>query len=463
MAVLVLDKRKTPLMPCTEKRARLLLDRGRAVVVKLYPLTIRLRDRVGGETQPVRIKLDPGSKTTGIAVTREEDGNKGTAVLFLAELTHRGRQISEGLTSRRACRRRRRGNLRYRAPRFDNRRRPQGWLPPSLKHRVDTTTSLVERLRKLCPVTGIAVERVRFDMQLLENPEISGVGYQQGTLAGYEVREYILERDGRCCAYCGVTDVPLNLDHVIPRSRGGSNRVSNLVCACVPCNEEKGPQPVEVFLKADPRRLAAVKARLKAPLKDAAAVNATVGRFGKPSTPRTFRSRLRPAAAPGSIGTTLASRRRTPSMLPASASSRRCRTGRYRRLGSRRPDAARTAGRNGQSTVFLVATACGPSPCVDSGPATSFGLRCPTASEPGFTSVALRCVRVVRSTSGRFRASTGSAAASSTAPTDTATATPAPPVGGPLSLPTACMGVSRGGSDDELGAGTPSRRGDKRA
>ena len=274
--VFVLDKHKKPLMPCTPKRARQMLERGRAVVHKVYPFTIRLKDRVGGEVQPVRVKIDPGSKVSGIALTREEDGNKPAHVLCLIELAHRGRQISEALTARAASRRRRRGaNLRYREPRFDNRRRPDGWLPPSLQHRVDTCMSWVDRLRRLAPVTGIAVERVRFDMQLLENPEISGVEYQQGTLAGYEVREYVLEKHGRCCAYCGATGVPLNLDHVVPRARGGSNRPSNLVPACIPCNDDKGAQPAEVFLADRPHVLARIKAALNAPLKDAAAVNTT--------------------------------------------------------------------------------------------------------------------------------------------------------------------------------------------
>ena len=273
MKVFVLDKHKKPLMPCSLYRAHLLLRRGRAVVHKRYPFTIRIKDRTDGERQDVRIKIDPGSKKTGVAIVRE---GKGTAVLWLGELEHRGRQISEALTTRRACRRRRRGNLRYRKPRFDNRGGDRtGWLAPSLRHRIDTTMSLVNRLRKLCPITGAAVERVRFDMQLLESPEISGVGYQQGTLAGYEVREYLLERDNRHCAYCGRTHLPLNLDHVIPRARGGSNRPSNLVLACIKCNDEKGTTSVEEFLAHDPERLAAIKAQLKRPLKDAAAVNAT--------------------------------------------------------------------------------------------------------------------------------------------------------------------------------------------
>ena len=277
MAVFVLDKKKKPLMPCSEKRARLLLERKKAVVHRMAPFTIRLKDRVGGVTQPVRVKLDPGSKTTGLAVVREEEGDgKTTAhVLFQAEIHHRGAAIKKKLDQRRAFRRRRRGNLRYRKPRVDNRTRPDGWLPPSLRHRVDTTLSWVDRLRRRVPVTGISQELVRFDMQQIDNPEISGVEYQQGTLAGYEAREYLLEKWGRTCAYCGASDVPLEIDHIHPRSRGGTDRVSNLTLACRACNQKKGNRPVEEFLAKNPERLSTILARAKAPLKDAAAVNAT--------------------------------------------------------------------------------------------------------------------------------------------------------------------------------------------
>ncbi len=277
MSVFVLDARKRPLMPCSEKRARLLLLRGRARVVRRYPFTIRLVDRrvENSVLQPVEIKLDPGSKTTGLAVVRAEGGNKPTAVLFLAELTHRGRKISEKLTARRAFRRRRRGNLRYRPARFDNRTRSEGWLAPSLRHRVETVSSWVARLRRLVPVTGLAMELVRFDMQAMENPDIEGAEYQRGTLAGYELRSYLLAKWDHACAYCGAVEVPLNLDHIVPRARGGSNRVSNLACACISCNEEKGARPVEEFLAGRPKILARVKAHAKRPLKDAAAVNAT--------------------------------------------------------------------------------------------------------------------------------------------------------------------------------------------
>ncbi|MBK1649424.1 RNA-guided endonuclease IscB [Rhabdochromatium marinum] len=284
MAVFVLDKQKNPLMPCTEKRARLLLQRGRAVVVRLHPFIIRLKDRIGGETQPLRLSLDPGSKTTGIAVVREVeriDPDTGEVcrdapVLWLAELAHRGTQIRERLAARCACRRRRRtANLRHRAPRFHNRTKPLGWLAPSLRHRLDTTLNWVQRLRRLAPITALSQELVRFDTQALQNPEISGVEYQHGELAGYEVREYLLEKWHRTCAYCGATQVPLEIEHIHPRSRGGSDRISNLTLACRPCNQRKGRQPIETFLARAPKRLAPIKAQAKAPLKDAAAVNTT--------------------------------------------------------------------------------------------------------------------------------------------------------------------------------------------
>src|SRR5438128_8152530 len=134
MAVFVLDKRKTPLMPCSERRARLLLERGKAVVHRRYPFTIRLKERVGGAVQAVRLKVDPGAQTTGVALVREDE--RGQHVLHLAEIAHRGPAIRKRLRQRAAFRRRRRSaNLRYRARRFANRRCPKGWLPPSLQSR----------------------------------------------------------------------------------------------------------------------------------------------------------------------------------------------------------------------------------------------------------------------------------------------------------------------------------------
>lgn len=275
MAVFVLDKLKKPLMPCSEKRARLLLDRGKAVVHRREPFTVRLKARVGGAQQPLRLKLDPGSKTTGVAVVRETGDEQ--QVLFLAEIAQRGGQIKKKLQQRANYRRRRRSaNLRYRSPRFANRTRPEGWLPPSLQHRVDTTVSWSWRLMCLAPITAIDQELVRFDMQLLQNPAISGVEYQQGTLQGYEIREYVFAKWGRACLYCGAENVPLQLDHLDPKARGGSNRPSNLAPACATCNgHAKKDVPLDVFLQGRPELLARIRAEQKRPLRDAAAVNTT--------------------------------------------------------------------------------------------------------------------------------------------------------------------------------------------
>ena len=225
--------------------------------------------------QKLRVKLDPGSKTSGVALVLEKQS--GIKVINLFEIIHRGRQISEALTARRQMRRTRRTrNLRYRAPGFLNRGNKQkGWLAPSLLHRVQTATSWVKRLMRFAPVGAISTELVRFDTQLMQNPEISGVEYQQGELQGYEVREYLLEKWGRQCAYCDAPNVPLEVEHMDAKSKGGSNRVSNLTLACRSCNETKDNSDIREFLKHEPARLTRILAQAKAPLKDAAAVNST--------------------------------------------------------------------------------------------------------------------------------------------------------------------------------------------
>ena len=272
--VFVLSNTKQPLMPCSPARARQMLRDGKAAVFRKYPFTIILKGRESGEVQPVSVKIDPGSRTTGFAVVARF--KSGQTVVFAAELEHRGQAIKNSLAARRALRRGRRSRkTRYRAPRFNNRTRPSGWLPPSRKHRVETTLAWVERFRRLAPVAGIAQELVRFDTQQIETPEISGVEYQKGTLAGYEVREYLLEKWGRTCAYCGFGNMPLEIDHIHPRSKGGSDRVSNLTLACRACNQKKGNRPVEEFLSKKPDLLKKVLSRAQSPLKDAAAVNTT--------------------------------------------------------------------------------------------------------------------------------------------------------------------------------------------
>ena len=276
MAVFVLDKRKKPLMPCSEKRARKLLEKGRAVVHKMKPFTIRLKDRYVEDStlQPMRIKFDPGSKHTGVALLLEEE-DKPKRVVFLAEINHKGHQIKEKLEARKGFRKKRRSKLRYRQARFNNRKRKEGWIAPSLQHRVDNIMSWTIKLCGLTNINHISMENVRFDMQKMSNPDITGNEYQQGTLQGYNVREYLLDKWGRKCAYCDKKDIPLEIEHIVPKSKGGSNRESNLTLACRGCNLKKGNMNIDDFLRNDPKRLDRILSQVKKPLKDAAAVNST--------------------------------------------------------------------------------------------------------------------------------------------------------------------------------------------
>ncbi len=267
----MVDTKKQPLNPVHPARARKLLSHGKAAVYRRYPFTIILKVEIANPKVPdLRIKLDPGSKTTGIAIVSDSGGE----VLFAAELSHRGHKIKESLDGRRAIRRSRRNRkTRYRQARWRNRRKREGWLPPSLQSRIANILTWIVRLRKVCNITNICLELVRFDMQLMENPEISGVEYQQGTLAGYETREYLLEKWGRKCTYCGKENIPLQVEHIVPRAKGGSNRVSNLCLACERCNLAKGTKNIEEFQRSKPELLKRILAQAKAPLKDAAAVN----------------------------------------------------------------------------------------------------------------------------------------------------------------------------------------------
>lgn len=279
--VFVLARDGTPLQPTSPAYARKLLREGRAVVARHTPFVIRLKDRTADtSTVPgVQIGIDPGSKHTGIAVFTTTGSQAGAARTgrYAIQLDHRGAAIRDKLSSRSNYRRRRRSkNLRYRAPRFRNRAKPKGWLAPSLQHRVDSTMSWVGRLAHWAPVRQIHLERVSFDTHAMSaGTDLEGAEYQQGTLAGYEVRQYLLEKWGRVCAYCGREGLPLQVEHIHPRARGGSDRIANLTLACERCNLVKNATPITEFLAGKPVLLARILRTAKAPLRDAAAMNAT--------------------------------------------------------------------------------------------------------------------------------------------------------------------------------------------
>ena len=160
--------------------------------------------------------------------------------------------------NRRSLRRNRRNRkTRYRQPRFLNRvkSKHKGWLAPSLIHRVENISTWVNKLIKFSAVDSVIMELVRFDTQEMTNPDVTGVEYQRGELLGYEVREYLLEKFDRTCAYCQAKNVPLEVEHIQPKSKGGSNRMSNLTLACRPCNQSKGNQDIQDFLSGKPSLL----------------------------------------------------------------------------------------------------------------------------------------------------------------------------------------------------------------
>lgn len=268
--VFQLDSDRRPLDMIHPARARELQQKGKSAAFRTYPYAV-IRDVaiLSPQVKAYVLKIDPGSKWTGFAI------QCGGDIVFRMELKHRGSLIMDGLTKRAGFRRGRRSrDLRYRKKRF-NRSKPDGWLAPSLMHRLQTVETWIKRFQRYCPITAIEIEQVRFDIQQLENPEISGVEYQQGELVGYEVKEYLLEKWGRQCVYCNEKGVPLQTEHIKPKAKGGSNRVGNLTLACNDCNQAKGTQDIQDFLSGKPDLLKRILSQAPKPLRDAAAVNAT--------------------------------------------------------------------------------------------------------------------------------------------------------------------------------------------
>ena len=266
-----------PLMPTHPAKARKLLQKGRAVphhVKGLFDIRLVDRTREQSSVQDVAINIDPGSQTTGITVVADDENGQRT-VLAALEIKHRAFTIKATLTKRRSFRRNRRARLHFRAPRFDNRRHKQT-LPPSVDSLRIDTMHVVSILRQMFPISSIRLERNKFDPQLMMNPDINEVEYQRGTLFCWQVRAYILDRDGSRCVYCRRRHVRLELDHVRPRANG-SNRVDNLVTCCRDCNVRKDNQPIEQFLADQPELLKRILERTqRSALASAAHMNAVL-------------------------------------------------------------------------------------------------------------------------------------------------------------------------------------------
>lgn len=265
--VFVIDASKKPLDMCHPAKARKLLRDGKAKIYRKEPFTIILIKIVDKPAEnKYRLKIDYGSRHTGLAIL------KGAKVCWLGQLKHRT-NIKELLDKRRGYRKRRRNaNLRYRKPRFKHRTKPKGWLPPSLMSRVNNIKTFITRLVRMLPLGTISYENVKFDTQKMMNPDIHGIEYQQGTLEGYEIREYLSEKFNHKCCYCGIEQGQgrkFEVEHIIPVSRGGTNRVSNLAWSCHDCNQEKDSMTAEEYGHPE------VQAQARKPLKDASLVTAT--------------------------------------------------------------------------------------------------------------------------------------------------------------------------------------------
>lgn len=277
------DKYHRPFGVCSERRARILLSQRRACVYSYYPFVIVLKDKDAREVENLpsfHIKIDPGSKHTGIAVVRNEDAS----VVFFLQIEHRGEQIVKKLQTRSGARRNRRQRetgyrrckcINHYLPQGSNYKvdsnRPEDWLPPSVKSVGNNIINWVLRLGKLFNITHCSFEAVRFDTQLMDNPEISGMKYQQGTLLGYEIKEYLLHKYGHVCQYCGGEsgDTILEWEHIKPKSKGGSNSMKNATLACHTCNQDKSNlsldewAAVERAVKGPANRKKLAEARLK--------------------------------------------------------------------------------------------------------------------------------------------------------------------------------------------------------
>lgn len=231
--VYVISKDGQPLMP-TENHAkiRILLKNKKAKMIRKCPFTIQLSYDSTNYTQNITLGVDAGSKHIGLSATTKDK------VLFESDVELRN-DIVDLLSTRRQNRRTRRNHkTRYRKPRFNNRRRKDDWLAPSVQNKVDTHLTVIRRVHEILPITKIIVEVASFDIQKIKNPTISGTEYQQGKqLDFWNVREYVLFRDGHICQCCKgrSRDKILNVHHIESRHTGG-NAPNNLITLCETCH-----------------------------------------------------------------------------------------------------------------------------------------------------------------------------------------------------------------------------------
>ncbi|MDA8142369.1 MAG: RNA-guided endonuclease IscB [Thermoplasmatales archaeon] len=261
LRVPVINMRNQPLMPTSPGKARRLLKSGKARVISSNPFTIQLLYATGETKQPVTLGIDAGYKHIGFSAVTEK------VELISGEANIRT-DIPKKNLEKAMHRRNRRNKLWYRQPRWLNRgNKKEGWFAPSIDHKLQTHIRIIEKLKRILPISRTIIEVSSFDTQKMRNPEISGIEYQQGDLQGYEIREYLLEKFHRKCVFCGKTNVPLEIEHLSPKSRGGPDTVDNLAISCHECNQKKNNLTAEEFGFPE------VRGKSLKPLKDAAFMN----------------------------------------------------------------------------------------------------------------------------------------------------------------------------------------------
>ncbi|MDR1699688.1 MAG: HNH endonuclease [Lachnoclostridium sp.] len=241
--VYVLNIKGNPIMPCKEAKARKLLRDKRAKVIQRTPFVVQLNFECENITQDIILGIDAGSKTVGVSATT------GKKELYSAEATLRN-NIVELLSGKRQYRRTRRNRLRYRKPRFNNRKKDKGWLAPSVQHKIDSHLKLVKGVHNILPISKIIVEVAAFDIQKIKNPDISSKEYQQGKqLDFWNVREYVLFRDGhKCQGKKGCANKILNVHHIETRKTGGDSP-GNLITLCENCHTDYHSGKLKLNLK----------------------------------------------------------------------------------------------------------------------------------------------------------------------------------------------------------------------
>lgn len=246
--VYVLNLQGKPLMPCKPAKARKLLKSNRAKVVRRIPFTIQLLFECENQTQDITLGVDAGSKKIGLSATIQDKE------LFSAEIELR-RDMVDLLSSRRAFRRARRSRkTRYRPARFLNRKKPKGWLAPSVRNKIDTHLKVIEVVHRILPISKIVVEVAQFDIQKIKNPDIQGDEYQQGEQLGFwNVREYVLFRDNHACQHCKgkSKDSILNVHHIESRKIGGDSP-GNLITFCETCHAKYHAGEIQLKIKRQP-------------------------------------------------------------------------------------------------------------------------------------------------------------------------------------------------------------------